>query len=533
MKINFHTKLFIALGILVCLSTTSILVVLQETTKKRILENIRNRFEGTRVALRHLQSLRTRFAVDAINNLTASNAQFRSVLSTASIIGDDMGFGGPDNEGEILKDANLRLNSILPFLSMYQEADIFVVANAEGALLFTKTFPDRFGDDLTNLHLFEELADEEESVDIWQVHKQKENGFLLPEGEREAVYQVIARPIVFREEIHGVVVCGNRIDKDILMRLKSISGVDLALYSGERLNSSTLPLKMVQGLTTFIKTANFRKVPTIHEIRLENEDYLSMRFPVLPNIKLEECGLMVLKSLTEELKFVSRLRTTLFVVGGIILIIAIGFSFILSRGITKPVKKLALAARDIGMGKLDIKTDIRTGDEFEQLGDAFNGMVKGLKERDFIKSTFERYVSRTVASEIIKNPNMIQLGGQKKTLTIFFTDIGNFTNLSESLAPEKVVKHLNMYFQGMCNTILEYHGTVNKFQGDSILAFWGAPISQEDHALLACRAAIKCREFFNPFRGRMGRGRASSQDLSFWLKYRKSNSWKYRLLFTF
>ena len=136
--------------------------------------------------------------------------------------------------------------------------------------------------------------------------------------------------------------------------------------------------------------------------------------------------------------------------GGVILFVAIGFSFILSKSITAPIKKLAMAARIIGLGQLDTKVNIRTGDELEQLGNAFNDMAKGLKERDFIKSTFERYVSHTVAEEIIKNPDMVRLGGQKQTLTIFFTDIGNFTNLSEILSPEETVNHLNHYFRGMC-----------------------------------------------------------------------------------
>jgi adenylate cyclase len=184
-------------------------------------------------------------------------------------------------------------------------------------------------------------------------------------------------------------------------------------------------------------------------------------------------------------------------VGGVILSIAIGFSFFLSRGITRPVKKLAMAARVIGMGQLDTKVNIRTGDELEQLGNAFNDMAKGLKERDFIKSTFERYVSHTVAAEIIKNPDMVRLGGQKKTLTIFFTDIENFTNLSELLSPEEVVNHLNQYFRGMCTSILECNGTINEFQGDAILAFWGAPIPQQNHALFACQAALMCREFLS------------------------------------
>ncbi len=124
-----------------------------------------------------------------------------------------------------------------------------------------------------------------------------------------------------------------------------------------------------------------------------------------------------------------------------------------------------------------------------------NKIKSELKERYFIESTFERYVSPTVVKEIIDNPDMLHLGGEKKTLTLLFTDIGNFTNLSEALSPEEVVKRLNEYFQGMCSVILELQGTISRFMGDAIYAFWGAPIAQEDHALLACRTAIKCREF--------------------------------------
>jgi class 3 adenylate cyclase len=496
-KFSFHTKLFIALGAIVCLSTMSILFILQGTTKKHITENIKEKFEGTRLAIRHLQALRVKFAVNSINNLTISNAQFRSVISTASVNGDNMGFGEADNEGEILKDAHLRLTSILPFLSIYREADLFVVTNAEGMLLFTKASPEIFGDDLTNLHIFEELAEKGVATDVWYAHIQKENDFLLPGRDGDAVYQVIASPIVFRDEIHGVVICGHRIDKDTLFRLENISGVDLVLYSVEGVIASTLTVPREQALNTLVKSSNYDTNRDVHETFLGKESFLSMTLPILAKTHAEGGGFIVLKSLTKELRFVSKLSITLFIVGGIIFLIAVGFSFLLSKGITRPVKKLALAAENIGAGKFNTKVDIRTGDELEALGNAFNSMVDGLKERDFIKSTFERYVSPAVATEIINNPDMLNLGGERKTLTILFADIGGFTHLSETLQPEEVVVRLNEYFHGMNDAIMEHNGTIDKFQGDSVIAFWGAPIAQENHALLACQAALKCRTFLN------------------------------------
>lgn len=76
-----------------------------------------------------------------------------------------------------------------------------------------------------------------------------------------------------------------------------------------------------------------------------------------------------------------------------------------------------------------------------------------------------------------------------------FSDIGGFTTLSETLTPEEVVRRLNEYFEGMSSAILEFDGTLNQFQGDAVVAFWGAPIPQENHATLACLSALRCREF--------------------------------------
>lgn len=379
-KIKFHTKLFIVIGLTVCLSMVCMLVILQETIKKHIHDNIKARFESTRVALRHLQSLRKKYVVDSIHNLASSNIQFRTILSMASVSAYDLGFGNHVNEVEVLKDANLRLNSLVPFLSVYDECDIFVVVNAKGTLLFSKAGPKRFGDDLTNLRLFEELAEKDVAADVWYTDTQKEIDFLFPDKGGKAAFQVIAKPVVFKGEIHGIVIYGNCIDKNTLSRIKRISGVDMALYSTKGIYASTLTSVATQALIPFIRYEDFKEDTAVYEFILNRENFLAMRFPVLPKLQLDEGGFFVLKSLTQELKFLSLIRMTILIVGGAILSIAIGFSYFLSRGITRPVQKLAMAARIIGTGQLDTKVNISTGDELEQLGNAFNIMAAKVKE---------------------------------------------------------------------------------------------------------------------------------------------------------
>ncbi|MBN1647542.1 MAG: CHASE2 domain-containing protein [Spirochaetales bacterium] len=113
------------------------------------------------------------------------------------------------------------------------------------------------------------------------------------------------------------------------------------------------------------------------------------------------------------------------------------------------------------------------------------------EERDKwrIKSMFGKYVNPKVVDQILENPP--ELGGVDKNLTVFFSDIRGFTTLSESMTPQDLVNHLNVYLTAMTDIILEYDGTLDKYEGDAIMCFWGAPVDQADHALRACKAALK------------------------------------------
>lgn len=111
------------------------------------------------------------------------------------------------------------------------------------------------------------------------------------------------------------------------------------------------------------------------------------------------------------------------------------------------------------------------------------------KDKRRIKDMFGRYVSPAVVSEILETPP--ELGGIDKDLTVFFSDIRGFTTLSESMSPQELVNHLNIYLTAMTDTILEYNGTLDKYVGDEIMCFWGAPLPQEDHAILACKSALR------------------------------------------
>ncbi|MDR0300854.1 MAG: adenylate/guanylate cyclase domain-containing protein [Treponema sp.] len=111
-------------------------------------------------------------------------------------------------------------------------------------------------------------------------------------------------------------------------------------------------------------------------------------------------------------------------------------------------------------------------------------------EENFLQSAFSRYLAPEIISEIVKNPDKLNLGGEKREMTVIFTDIRNFSAISEQLDPVHLVRLLNRYLTVMSNIIMEYLGTIDKYWGDAIIAFFGAPLFNAEHPALACRSAL-------------------------------------------
>ncbi len=114
-------------------------------------------------------------------------------------------------------------------------------------------------------------------------------------------------------------------------------------------------------------------------------------------------------------------------------------------------------------------------------------------EREKTRNLFKRYVDRTVVDEIMKNPEAVEMGGTRKHVTVFFLDIANFTTISEKNSPVSVVSLLSEILNELTNVIFEHRGTLDKYEGDAIMAYWGAPVEVADQEKRACRAALDCQ----------------------------------------
>jgi adenylate cyclase len=137
---------------------------------------------------------------------------------------------------------------------------------------------------------------------------------------------------------------------------------------------------------------------------------------------------------------------------------------------------------------------------FSYVGTIVYQYLSERQQKALIKNVFSHYISPAVVNELVANPEKAALGGDKRELTAFFSDIAGFTTISESLTPEKLVELLNEYLDEMTEIIIKTGGTLDKYEGDAIMAFWGAPIPQKDHAYRACQAALEMQRRLNEMR---------------------------------
>ncbi|MDR0409598.1 MAG: cation:dicarboxylase symporter family transporter [Spirochaetaceae bacterium] len=172
---------------------------------------------------------------------------------------------------------------------------------------------------------------------------------------------------------------------------------------------------------------------------------------------------------------------------GILLVIII-CSIMFSRSIASPMQILSSEMSKIRALKFDSDLNINTRFlEIAEMYASFEGMRTGLQN-------FKRYVPSDLVTKLINEKINAEIGGERRELTIFFSDIAKFTSISEKKSPEEMVKDLCFYFENVSKIIIENKGTLDKYIGDSVMAFWGAPVANEHHAEAACRSAVRIQQ---------------------------------------
>jgi adenylate cyclase len=131
-----------------------------------------------------------------------------------------------------------------------------------------------------------------------------------------------------------------------------------------------------------------------------------------------------------------------------------------------------------------------------------NYSLEGRQKR-FIKNAFKQYLSPAVIDRLLEEPERLTLGGETRELTLYFSDIQGFTSMAETLSPAQLTGLLNEYLTAMTDTVMAEGGTIDKYEGDAVIAFWNAPLDVEDHAEKAVRAALRCQDRLSAIQPRL------------------------------
>ena len=163
---------------------------------------------------------------------------------------------------------------------------------------------------------------------------------------------------------------------------------------------------------------------------------------------------------------------------------------LVTNRLSRPVRSLASAMRDVQGGNLNVQLPVSSSDEVGRLTDSFNFFVQELRSKEHMKQTFGKYIDPRILEHVLAQPGAEALAGGRREMTVLFADLVGFTSLSERLTPLVMVTLLNRHFGLQALAVQEHKGVVDKFVGDSIVGFWGPPfVKAEENATLACRAA--------------------------------------------
>ena len=225
-------------------------------------------------------------------------------------------------------------------------------------------------------------------------------------------------------------------------------------------------------------------------VRLGPDDYEVLASPLEDTGNLRIFAVLQ-RSVAEGLAPYLMLQVVLLFLASLSLAITLAGSIRIARRITRPVSQLAAAAREVERGNYDVRVNITSEDEIGELARAFDGMVKGLTERDSMRDALGKVASSEVVAQLLHG--QIELGGEELVATVMFSDIRNYTVLCEALTAQQSLLMLNEFLTAISEVVEAHGGVVDKYLGDGVMAIFGAPVTREDDAQRALDCALEIR----------------------------------------
>jgi class 3 adenylate cyclase len=322
---------------------------------------------------------------------------------------------------------------------------------------------------------------------------------------RDAAYNAALAPSEAEGAVFGFILAGSRMDNAFARKLSDIRHDEIVIL-GDRVIGSTIPGSVLPwhsradwhaqsngssgGDAVRIGTGWYMLSPALREdldngrnaVRIGTEVYL-----VVP-ATLAYSGaplILALQSADQALAPYQRIQIGLLVLGILATLIGVAGSALFARRLTSPIVELVNGTREVAGGNFDFRLKVQRRDEIGVLAQSFNSMTHGLRER----ADMQKFVSQSTL-DMIQSARNKALTGERKVLTIFFSDIRGFTSLSEHRDPEQVVKILNRVFTVQAQRVKQFSGDIDKFVGDAIVALFAG----EDAPINAIRCAREINE---------------------------------------
>lgn len=310
-------------------------------------------------------------------------------------------------------------------------------------------------------------------------------------------FEVMAVPLYLPRQVAWII-GGYRIDDEFLQTVRSITLSDVTLMyqtgSETQVLASTMPdadwpQLLSQWADQEVADAGIRRMVLS---RAEYGTLPRLLSEVADGPAPERLFALIQRSYDENRLIEQRFRQILAEFYAVVLVVSLLAVVGLSRSISRPLVQLASVVRRIEAGDYARSVVVRARDELGQLADSINSMAKGLAEKEKVRDLLGKVVSTQIADELLRNP--VELGGEERVVTVMFVDIKGFTTFCEGRAPQAVLTTLNRYLSHITAIIETHHGVVDKFNGDAVMALFGAPVAGSNDAAQAVAAALEIPE---------------------------------------
>lgn len=468
---KIQNKLVILFTLVLFLVLLGVLLVITKNVESELLDKLNSDFKKSQLTFDRIQKLGYERLVES-SILISEEPQFKSNVAL--------------RYEQKKADLELVHNTVLvnlEFIANLVKADLFVVTDRDGVNLANFAEPNNYGDTLTYRQSIKRAVDgvdpelSPKFIDIWDYDN--------------SLFQVVSVPCYFENssKIMATLTLGSRISSYEADTLKKQTGFEVSFILGNKIVASTFSIteqlvlaEQIAAHSDWMKNVSESMASSdVFKIGISGEQYFSVMAPVGKGAD----GFYILSSSeSKELALIKSIQSIIFISGSIALILSILVSVLLGRTFSKPVLALADGVKKINQGNYDISIPVTTKDEIGVLTQSFNEMVGGLKERFHLL----RYVGSHTKEMIQQSESTdVKLGGERRELTVLFSDIRGFTAYSEKITPEEVINMLNQYLSVQADLVTKFSGSIDKFVGDEMVAIFQG----QNHATRAIECALE------------------------------------------